>query len=171
MLNLKKGIITLALCFFAANVFAANLKVGIIDPQELFSKSPQSKAAEKKIVKAFRNREEEVISKRKDLEIKVTSYKKDQEILSQKERLKREREINKLRQEFQRLASNLEVDVKVKRNEELQAFDKVFKDAVSVIAKEERFDLILPAQAVIYSGDKIDISTSNGDIYIKMIED
>ena len=154
---LKKGMLIIAIGLFSSSAFAA-IKVGIIDMQELFSKSPQTKAAEQKIVSEFKDREGSVLAKRKDLETKLEKYKTDQAILSGKEKLSAEREITKLRQDFQRLASEFEVDMRVRRSEELTAFDKIFKDAVAYVAKKERFDLILPSNMVIYSGDKIDVT-------------
>lgn len=153
---LKQGFFAVILGFLSLNAYG--LKIGIIDPQELFSKSPQAKASEDKILKEFRPREKTVVSKREELESKIQAYQRDKEVLSTKERIYREREINELQQNFQRMTSELQVDVKVRRDEELQAFDKIFKEVVSNIAKKEDFDLIFPAQALIYSGDKVDIT-------------
>lgn len=162
---LKKGTIALGLALISLNAYA--LKVGIIDPQELINKSPQAKASEERIVKEFRPREKKVIEKREELESKIQAYQRDKEILSVKERIKREREITNIRTEFQRMASELQVDIKVKRDEELSAFDREFKNVVNQVAKDDKFDLIFPAQALIYSGDKVDITDKVLDVLKK----
>ena len=156
---IHKFIITLVICLFSFSVYAgANLKIGIINPKKLFSDSPQAKKAEKALKKEFSSRNDKVNKLRKDLESKANNYKKDQQVLSQKERLKTEKEINRLRQDFQRMASELDIDIKVKRNEILAEFDKDFKEVVNEIAKKEKFDLILPDQIIIYGARNMDIT-------------
>lgn len=155
---IHKGIITLVICLFSFSVSAATLKVGVINPQKLFSDSPQAKKAEKSLENEFSARHQKVSSLRKDLETKANDYNRDKDVLSQKDRLEKEKELNRLRQDFQRMASELDVDIKVKRNEILSAFDKEFKEVVNDIAKKEKFDLILPHQIIIYNGSNIDIT-------------
>jgi len=102
-------------------------------------------------------------SKQKEIDGKVDAIKKLQDklsLLSDKEKEKKEGEIEKktrLLQDFQR---NTEMDLRKTRDEKLKEILKDIQDVVEEIAKKEKYDFILNDRVLLYGNESADISKS-----------
>ncbi|MGD0466007.1 MAG: OmpH family outer membrane protein [Gammaproteobacteria bacterium] len=134
---------------------AADLKIGIINTKDL-ENCLYAKDIQRKLEKEFNPRKDKFEAKQKELQSKGELLQRDRAILSEKERIAKERELTKLQQETQHMLESLDTEFKSRRQEELIAFNKAVDDIVMRLALNDKYDLILPDQVVMFSKDSLD---------------
>ena len=128
------------------------LKIGILDTQRLESAAQYSQMKEK-LEKEFKPRQDKLQITNKEIEDKHQALEKDKDILSEKDRVSRERELNKLQQEFQLMAKEAQDDFRLRNQEESANLRAILDKAVADVAKKEGYDLILPNEMTVYNKD------------------
>ena len=166
--NISKALM-LSIVFFSINKFCfattvtpptstsehVTFKIGVINTKEL-ENCLYAKDIQKKLEKEFNPRKDTFEDKQKELQSKGGLLQRDRAILSEKERISKERELTKLQQETQHMLETLDAEFKSRRQEELIAFNKAVDDIVTKLAVNEKYDLILPDQVVMFSKEALD---------------
>ncbi len=134
----------------------ADFKIGLVDKQVIGQDSLYAKNVHEKMKKEFSVREEVLVAQQKDLMSKHEALERDKDAIAETERVKKERELSKLKQKLQEDGEAFQHDVMQRQEKEAAAFDKVLSDVLAEIAKEEKLDLILQQQVALYSNRKSD---------------
>ena len=155
-MTVKKAVV-LAFCLCAFGfAHAQEYKVGYINPDRIMKESAPAKAAEKKLESDFSKRGQELLQTQSRLKSMGEKLDKDMPVLSESERVKRQRELADLSQNFQRKQRAYREDLMQRRNEELaKVYDRVNRE-INRIAKEGKFDLIV--QDAVYISPRVDIT-------------
>jgi outer membrane protein len=163
----KQFIILCSMCglFLASNVYnvslaaveqdSKTLKVGVIKAKNL-ENSLYFQDIHKKLEKEFSGRGDKLSSKRQELKSKIELFDRNKAIWSEKERVSKENELNKLDQEIQQTFEKLETDFKNRHQEELSSFNKSLDNVLKDFAKKENYNLILLDQVALYNDDNLD---------------
>ena len=137
-------------------VCADETKIGYVSTERILRESEPAKAAEARMEAEFSQR-------RKDLQdfaakIKSTAEKldKDSPVLSETDRLKRQRELADMDQDFQRKQRAYREDVSQRMNEETSKVSERANKIIKQIAESEKYDAIL--QDGVYFSPRIDIT-------------
>jgi outer membrane protein len=131
---MKTKIVLLAALLCAGSALAGDFKVGVVDTERVLRESVPAIKAEKKIEKEFSGRDQEIkknMKQAKDLQLLLD---KDAASLSEVDRRSKERELNALNVNLQRMQ----------------------REAIQAIAESDKYDLIL--QEAVYRNPKIDIT-------------
>jgi outer membrane protein len=135
---------------------AQDLKVGVVDTGRLFREAATVKTANAKIEQEFSRRDKDL----QDLAARVKSaaekLDKDAPVLSDAERVKRQRELADMDKDFQRRQRELREDFNQRRNEEHMAILEKANKVIRQIAEAEKYDVVL--QDVVYTSPRIDIT-------------
>jgi outer membrane protein len=107
-----------------------------------------------KLEKEFKPRQDKLQATNKIIEDKHQALEKDKDILSEKDRVNKERELNKLQQEFQMMAKEAQDDFRLRNQEESDNLREILDKAVSDVAQRENYDLILPNEVTVYNKDR-----------------
>jgi outer membrane protein len=153
---MKKKFLLLAGLLCAGSALAGDFKVGVVDTERILRESVPAIAAEKKIEKEFSGRDQEIkkeMKQAKDLQLLLD---KDAGTLSEVDRRNKERELNALNVNLQRLQREFREDLSLRKNEELAVVLERANKAIQAIAESEKYDLIL--QEAVYRNPKIDIT-------------
>lgn len=134
----------------------ADFKIGVVDRQVLGQDSLYAKSIHEKMKKEFGAREEALITKQKELMGKYEALERDKDVLSEAERSKREKEVNKLQGTLREEGEAFQREVMQRQEKEGAAFDKMINDVLTDIAKSEKLDLIIAQQMALYNGRKAD---------------
>lgn len=131
-------------------------RVAIFDSQRVIRESAPAKAAEAKIEQEFSKRGKEL----QDLaaRIKATADKldKDSAVITESERIKRQRDLADLDQDFKRKQRIFNEDLNQRKNEELAALVDRATKVVKQIAEAEKYDIVL--QDAVYYNPRADIT-------------
>lgn len=156
-ISISKAVALLAFGLFSfAHVQAQETRVGHVSSDRIMRESAPAQAAEEKIKREFSGRDKELAGMAERLKGMAVKLDKDMPVLAESDRLKRQRELAELDQDFQRKQLAFRQDLNQRRNEEIAAVVNRAQKAIKKIAETEKFDLIL--QDAIYFSPKVDIT-------------
>lgn len=133
-----------------------SLKIGYVNTERILRDAAPAKAAQKKLEREFSARDKELQSMATELKSMGEKLERDRAVLSETDRMRRQREFAELEKDFQRKQREFREDLGQRRNEELaQVLDKA-NGAIRRLADTEKYDLIL--QEAVVAGARIDIT-------------
>ena len=135
---------------------ADETKIGYVSVERIIRESEPAKAAEARM-------ETEFAQRKKDLQdfaarIKATADKldKDSPVLTETDRVRRQRELTDMDQDFQRKKRAYSEDISQRQNEEMAKLNERTTKIIKQIAESEKYDAIL--QDGVYFSPRIDIT-------------
>ena len=135
---------------------AAQGKIGFVNTQKIFDESEPAKRASKKLEGEFARREKEINDLGTKLRVESEKLEKDAPVLSETQRVTRQRTVAELDRDFQRKQREFREDVSQRRNEEFAAVLQLANNTLKDIALKEGFDAIF--QDAAYANPKLDIT-------------
>lgn len=143
------------LVLFVTQAVAADVRIGVVDTERILLESVPALKAEKKIEKEFTARDQEI--KKLSKQIRDIHTLMDKEGMTMPaERRNKERELDSLNVNLQRLQREFNEDLNLRKNEELVVVLELANKAIQQIAEREKYDLVL--QEAVYHNTKIDIT-------------
>ncbi len=139
-----------------AQAQAQETRVGHVSSERIMRESAPAKAAEVKIEREFSSRDKELAEMAERLKGMAAKLDKDMPVLAESDRMRRQRELAELDQEFQRKQRAFRQDLAQRKNEEAVAIVNRAQSAIKKIAEAEKFDIIL--QDAVYVSPRIDIT-------------
>jgi len=153
---LKKMMFLLGLLMISQAALA-EVKIGVVNIPLLMANSPQAAAAKKRMEKEFAPKEKQIIALGKAIRKLEEKLSKNGITMSEKEKRDLERDIISKRREAQRAQQEFKEDLGIRRNEELGKMQNRIREAVSALAVEGKYDLLL-TEGVIHASEKVDIT-------------
>jgi len=156
---MKMSIMKLMPIFLALLVtqsVAADFRIGVVDTERILRESVPALKAEKKIEKEFSTRDQEIKNISQQIKDIQTFLDKEGLTKSDAERRNKERELDNLNVNLQRLQREFREDLNLRKNEELAVVLGLANKAIQQIAETEKYDLVL--QEAVYRNPKIDIT-------------
>ena len=150
----------LAVCALAAAPAAnAELKIGVVNLNELAEGSPQYNSMKAGIQKDFQNRERDLLNERKELEARSEKLKKEAAVMAEIDRVKAERDLQGAVEAHRIKNRDYQQDLNRRMAEESQKINKILIDEVTAYAKEQNLDLVIgDGVGVIYAKDSLNIT-------------
>ena len=146
----------LAVLMMAGSAVAGDFKVGVVDTERILHESAPAMKAAQKIEKDFSGRDFEIKKLMKQASDLQDMLGKSTATLTDVDRRNKERELNALNVNLQRLQREFREDLNLRKNEELAVVLERANKAIQVIAEAEKYDLIL--QEAVYRNPRIDIT-------------
>lgn len=145
-----------ALLLPLTNVQAQESKVGFVSTERIFREAAPAKAAQAKIEQEFSRREKELQEMAGRLKSMSDKLDKDAAVLSESDRIKRQRDLADLDKDFQRKQREFREDLNQRRNEELAIVLERTNKVIKQIAEAEKYDIVF--QEAVYASPRIDIT-------------
>lgn len=145
-----------ALAVPAGPVQAQGTKIGFVSTERILRDSKPAKAAQAKIEAEFKKRDDELQRMANNLRSQAQKYDKDAPVLSESERIKRQRQLADLDSDLQRKRREFQEDFNRRRNEEFSAIVEKADAAIKNIAEQQGYDLII--QDAVTVSPRIDIT-------------
>ncbi len=155
---MKRLLLLIMSTLFAFNVYAAELKVGVVNLDEVLQKSPLAIQLNTKISTDFQARQDQVNTAQRNLQDTVdkltyTSYK-----LSPQERTDLQNKINAQRVDLDKMATSLQKDLAAAQNQGVQTLLGKLNTIVQKIAKDGQYDMITSTANILYLNNSINIT-------------
>ncbi len=157
MLKSFSVIAATAALLVAAPAGAAELKIGVINGQQLIAESPQAAALREKLEQEFAPQRRELLAQQNELKSLQEKFQRDAQVMSDSERTSMERRIRDLGRDMQFGQQKAAEDLRVRQNEELGKLQQQLQQAINDFAKAEGYDLIL-SEGVAFAGDALDVT-------------
>lgn len=135
----------------------AELKIGVINTQALLQASPQAEAVQKKLRGEFEPRTVELKSRQEKLAKLQQEFQKNAMLLSEEQREKKERDLVAKGRDFKNAKEALEDDFRMRQQQELGKLQEQLLKAVEQFAKRNKYDLIL-ADGVIFASPAANVT-------------
>jgi outer membrane protein len=135
---------------------AQGTKIGFVSTERILRDSKPAKAAQAKIESEFKRRDEDLQSLANTLRSQAQKLDKDAPVLSETERIKRQRQLADLDSDLQRKRREFQEDFNRRRNEEFSAIVEKADAAIKKIAQDQDYDLII--QDAVTVSPRVDIT-------------
>lgn len=139
-----------------AQALAQGTKIGFVNTERILRESGPAKAAQSKIESEFKRRDDELQRLSANLRAAAEKFDKDSPVLSDSDRVARQRELSNMDMDLQRKRREFQEDFNRRRNEEFSAIVSKANDAIKRIAEQENYDLIV--QDAVTVSPRIDIT-------------
>lgn len=153
---LKCAAITAASFFVFTAAHAQETRIGFVSTERIFREANPAKAAQTKISQEFAKREKELQEISARLKATADKLDKDAAVITESDRIKRQRELSDLDKDFQRKQREFREDLNQRRNEELAIVLERTNKVIKQIAETEKYDIVF--QEAVYISPRIDIT-------------
>jgi outer membrane protein len=153
----KLSLAILALGFSTTIWAESSVKLGVVNVALLLEQAPQAKSASARLEKEFAPQQAELKSLAGKLEKKQSTYQKNKSVMSDSQKVTKEREIAMLTREIQRRRNDIQELINLRRNEELADLQNLVNDAIKEIGQKQAYDLIL-YEGIAYTNNRIDVT-------------
>jgi outer membrane protein len=136
---------------------AEQYKIGIVNPNALVESSPQYEDVRKDLEAEFDRRNQDLISKQKQLKKLEDKLATDGAVMSTDEVQRLEQDIRTHRRNLNRVRDEYREDLNLRRTEEFNKLLKQVSEVVHQVAEQENFDIIL-SQGVVYASKRVDMT-------------
>jgi outer membrane protein len=138
----------------------AEPKIGVVDATRLLEESPQGKAMGEAMRAEFAPRQRALQAQEQALKAKQEKLQKDGATMSEDQRVHAEKDLRDGARDLQRAEGEFNDDVTARRNEELSRLQRTLVEEVRTYAKAQNYDIVLSADAVVYSATANDITST-----------
>ena len=147
-----------ALCLALALPVQAQdaLRIGFVNTERILRESSAAKAAQQKLEQEFSRRDKELQDAAARLKQGSERLERDAAVLSDSERMRRQRELAEQDRDFQRKQREFREDLNQRRNEELASVVERTNRIIKQIAEQEKYDLIV--QEAVFASTRIDMT-------------
>lgn len=152
-------VLLVILCLaFTPAVGAAELKIGVVDVNDIMNKSAEGK----KIQDAMKRKVEEMgrplEQRRQELTRQVEEYEKQKGVMKEDARKRKEEELQKKAGELQRSAADADRALSQLQEKEMGPLLKKLEAAVEQVANEEKLDLVFMKTGVFVRNKSLDVT-------------
>ncbi|RKS84747.1 periplasmic chaperone for outer membrane proteins Skp [Orbus hercynius] len=157
VISVKKiiSVMGLSLALLLSGFVYADTKVGVIDVVSILQQMPQREAVSKALDSEFEPRAKVLQEEEKKANDAAQKLQKDGMTLSTSDKTK----LTKIVKAFEDKAKEFSMDYRKRENEEANKLLVKIQEAVKVVAANEKYDLVLKAEAAFYATDTVDITS------------
>ncbi|RUR13650.1 OmpH family outer membrane protein [Legionella sp. km772] len=154
------GALLIALFFsiLTTSVFADSAKIGVVDLQKIMQTSSQMKSIQQKLEAQFKPRRDKLVAAETSLKGDMEKFKRDSAILTASQKKDLEKKILAAQQQFERDGQQYQQELSTAHNEAMEGLYTKVRAAISKIAKEEKYDLIVQKDAAPFSVAALDVT-------------
>ncbi len=145
-----------SVCSFASAADAP--KIGVVDLQKVMQTSDEMKTIQATLEKEFKPRRDKLMGMEADLKKDMETFKRDSAVMSQSKRKEMEQKIVDAQQQFERDGQQYQQELSAAHNQAMEQFYNKVRAAISKVAKEQKYELVLQKDAAPFSIDKLDVT-------------
>jgi len=154
--KLVTGLILLS-TLVSTNVFAAELKVGVVSVERILTEAPQVDAVNTSMLERFGPQRDELQKMEKEITKMQENYKRNELVMTEDKLNDLKKEIITKIQMLKQQEALLTQEVGTVRNQELAVLQQQVRGIIDDIAKKGKYSLVL-SEGVAYADEKLDIT-------------
>lgn len=137
---------------------AADMKVAVVNVQQVLQQSPRVAAMSKKLEGQFKGRQTTINAEQKDLQDALDNFKKESPTMTDSQRAATEKKLTDQRADLVKQVVAYQKDLQTEQTKVMQNILGDLNSVVSNIAKTNGYTLVLDSQAVVYPGSSTDVT-------------
>ena len=148
------ALIAVTMMFGPLAAAAADVKIGVADPDSILMNSSTGKQVQESIKRKAEELGKPLGSKRQDIGKQMEEFQKQASMMKEEARKTKGQELEKKAQEFEKQAADAEKQLNQFKQSQLAPLSKKMDQALEQVAKDEKLDMILDKRSVLYLGNK-----------------
>jgi len=156
--KLSLMLIVLSAAMYTGSIFAAEIKIGVVDRAALLQKSPQAVAATKLMHQKFDSRGNDLTTQQNKIKDLQDQINRNGAVMSASQLQTLENQLDSLQQDFRRKQDDFTSDVNNQRNQELGDLQAAIDKAAQKFAKAQNYNLILDKGVAYYADSTVDVT-------------
>ena len=137
---------------------AAEMRIGVVNANQIVEQSPQYDAVRKSLEKEFKRRENDMMAKFKQIKTLEDKLARDGAVMSAAEVKRLEQDIRSRRRKIKSMSDEFREDLNIRRNEELNKLLRKVSEVIHQIGDQEKYDLILSNEGVPYASKRVNLT-------------
>jgi len=158
MKRISTVLVALVFSLFGTSLFADWAKIGVVDLQKIMQTSNQMKSIQQKLETEFKPRRDKLVAVETSLKSDMEKFKRDGAILSANQKKDLEKKIVTAQQQFERDGQQYQQELSSAHNEAMEGLYTKVRSAISKIAQDEKYDLIVQKDAAPFSSQSLDVT-------------
>lgn len=157
---MKKSVLILVLIGLLGwnlTVTAQEYRIGVVNANKIVEQSPQYDDVRKALEAEFKRRNEDLVSKQKQLKQLEEKLARDSAVMSDAEVRRLEQDIRSRRRKLNTTRDEYREDLNLRRNEEFNKLLRQVSEVVHQVGEEEKIDVIL-SEGVVYASKRVDLT-------------
>jgi outer membrane protein len=144
----------------SATAAFAEMKIAVLDLNKVISSDPQVTTLQNDLKKKFDPRSQEIVAAQKKMQADIDAYNKDNSggKLKGADLKQAQQKIIDEQKKVQDLQNAFQKDLVAEQNKSMQVVLKKVEDAVTKIAQDQKFDLVITKVSTAYSDPKLEIT-------------
>ncbi|MFD2179255.1 OmpH family outer membrane protein [Veronia pacifica] len=142
---------------FTQTAYAAQ-KVGYVMVEQVLDQIAQKNKVSEKLQSEFKGRVAELTRLKTKLEKGVQKLKRDGELMSEKDRVKLQRDLQSMDADYKLKVKAIQEDQRKRGLEEENKLIKKVKAAIDKVAKREGYDVVVDAKAILFASPADNLS-------------
>lgn len=141
-----------------SSVAYAEQKIGVINRQAVIQQMPQAIAMQQSLQIELKDEGAKIDAMRQQMATDLEKLRKDAPTMSEAQIKAEQERLQKKNAEYETLAKPFQEKVKARQQEENIKVIQLLNSAIQQVVDEEKFDLVLDAQAIVYATPAHNIS-------------
>lgn len=147
-----------ALLAFSPAGAAAQVKIGVVDVNDIIGKSPEGKRIQDTLKRKMEEMGRPLEQRRQELARQIEEFEKQKGVMKEDARKRKEEELQKKASDLQKSAQEADKALAKLQEQELGPLMKKLEAAVEAVANEEKLDLVLPKAGIFVRNKNLDIT-------------
>ena len=150
--------LALVVSAFCVNGYADTANIGVVDLQKIMQTSNQMKDIQQRLEKEFKPRRDKLVSMEASLKADMEKFKRDTAVMSVAQKKELEKKIVSAQQQFERDGQQYQQELSSANNEAMEGLYSKVRAAISEVAKNDKYDLIVQKDAAPFSSSVLDVT-------------
>lgn len=144
----------------SAPAFASDIKIGFVDMQRAIQETSTGKKAKKELEDEFNKKKKELEKREADIKKMGEDFEKRSMAMNEDTRMKKQAEIQKQMRDYQELAGKSQMEIQKREHDLTQPIVTKLRGIIEDIAKKEDFTMIMERseQSVMWAKKDIDLT-------------
>jgi outer membrane protein len=155
---LKTAILLSSILGFSQCVYAADVKIGVVDVQTVMQKSADYQQLNTQLQNKFKPRQDKLMATKKSIQTEIQDFSKNQAVLKPEEQAKLKNKIIGEQQNYEAQVESFRNDIGQEKNKSMQQFMEKVQTAVNSVAKQGQYNFVLYRAAVPYMESSTDVT-------------
>ncbi len=155
----KLGILLAGVMALFAQTAMADIKIGVVDVQQILAQAPQVKKMGQQLESEFKARQSELEKQQKKLQEDFAKLEKNKAVMNASERGKKEEDLRRMQRDLRLKSEDFQQDANLQQNLRMQQFIEELEKIIAQVAEAQSFDLILQRDGLPFVSNQLDITT------------
>jgi outer membrane protein len=153
-------LLTLVFILSSLGLAAADFKVGVVDSNDILSKSSEGKKVQDTIKRKGEELGKSLQRQEQEIGKAMEDFRKQSAIMKEEAKKQRQEELGKRASEFQRKVADADKQMGILEQKEMEPLLKKLEQAVNDVAKENKLDMVIDRRrsGLLYMAPALDIT-------------